>query len=133
MRMNKTVLAALMLLPAVIPVTPVAAQAMDKVLVIYGTDRCPTNAAGEEIVVCARRPEGERYRIPKELRTPTEIAPNNQSWAARAQGVSDAGSRTGTGSCSAVGGSGWTGCWAQQMRAAKAERKANVAAESNTP
>ena len=131
--MRKTVLAALMLLTTALPISPVAAQALDKVLVIYGKDRCPTNAAGEEIVVCARRPEGERYRIPKELRQSTEIAPGNQSWAARQQSTTNAGARTGTGSCSAVGAGGWTGCWAEQMRAARAERKANAAAQSTAP
>jgi hypothetical protein len=35
--------------------------------VVYGEEACPKAEEGE-IVVCARRPEGDRYRIPKELR-----------------------------------------------------------------
>ena len=33
-------------------------------LLVYGDDPCP-KGEGDEIVVCARRPESERYRIPK--------------------------------------------------------------------
>ncbi|UVO54939.1 hypothetical protein [Sphingomonas sp. SUN039] len=112
--------------------TPALAQQTDRVLVLYGNDKCPTNASGEQIVVCTRRPEGERYRIPKELRTPILITPENQSWAAKANDTLNAGSATGTGSCSAVGAGGWTGCWAQQMRDAKRQRQQD-AVESSAP
>ena len=108
---------------------PVFAQAQTRVLDIFGNDKCPTNAAGEEIVVCARRPEAERYRIPKEFRQSSEIAPGNQSWANRAASLDSVG-RTGTDSCSTTGPSGWTGCWAQQMRQARAEKRAAAAADS---
>lgn len=114
--------------PAVAP-----AQQADRVLTIYGNDKCPTNSSGEEIVVCSRRPEAERFRIPKEFRQSPLIAPENQSWAQRAQGVLDAGARTGTGSCSASGPGGWTGCWQQQMRAMRAEREQSSAADKGVP
>ena len=120
--------AALIAIAAPLPfAAPAFAQQMDRVLVIFGTDKCPTNANGEEIVVCSRRPEGERFRIPKELRTPIIITPENQSWAAKANDTLNAGGASGTGSCSAVGGGGWTGCWAQQMRDAKRQRQAQAA------
>ena len=106
---------------------PAMAQQADRVLVIYGNDKCPTNASGEQIVVCTIRPEGERFRIPKELRTPLVITPENQSWAAKANDTLNAGAASGIGSCSAVGAGGWSGCWAQQMRAAKAQRRAEAA------
>ena len=52
--------------------TAMPAHATDKPeritsLIVYGEDPCP-QSEGEEIVVCARRPESERYRIPKKLR-----------------------------------------------------------------
>ena len=106
---------------------PAMAQQADRVLVIYGNDKCPTNASGEQIVVCTIRPEGERFRIPKELRTPLVITPENQSWAAKANDTLNAGAASGIGSCSAVGPGGWSGCWAQQMRAAKAQRRGQAA------
>lgn len=107
--------------------TPALAQQTDRVLVLYGSDKCPTNASGQEIVVCSRRPEGERFRIPKELRSPIVITPENQSWAAKVNDTLNAGGASGTGSCSAVGAGGWTGCWAQQMRDAKRQRQADSA------
>jgi len=111
--------------------TPAAAQRAERVLVIFGNDPCPTNASGDEIIVCARRPETERYRIPKEVRSRSQ-APQNQSWAVRSQSAMSAG-RTGTDSCSTVGGGGWTGCFAEQMRAAKAEAKQKAADERDVP
>ena len=53
--------------PAVANAAPVAATngtpPPDRIatLVVYGDDPCP-RSAGDEIVVCARRPENERYR-----------------------------------------------------------------------
>src|SRR3546814_11724602 len=37
------------------------------VLVTFGDEPCP-ESTGDEIVVCAQKPESERYRVPKELR-----------------------------------------------------------------
>ena len=103
------------------------------VLVLYGNERCPTNNDGDEIVVCERRSAEEQFRVPKELSN-FEITPQNQSWAARAQGVMDTGSGVNTiGSCSTVGAGGATGCFAQQARAARAERKARQADERAIP
>lgn len=131
--MRNTLTALLGLATLITPAMPAFAQQTDRVLTIYGNDKCPTNASGEEIVVCYRRPEAERFRIPKEFRESLVIAPENQSWAARAQGVMDVGSRTGTGSCSASGPGGWTGCWQQQMRAIRAENAEGAVADSDVP
>jgi hypothetical protein len=90
-------------------------------VVIYGNDPCPRASNGEEIVVCARRPETERYRIPKELRDQPSDDPASMSWAERAQSLEYVG-RTGTQSCSTVGPGGFTGCWEQLMRTARGER-----------
>lgn len=122
--MRRILIAALLAAPVALPV-PVAAQlANDRVLTIFGSDPCPKDT------ICVRAPESERYRIPKQFRQPDTIAPENQSWAARAQSTLDAGAKSGPGSCTASGPGGWTGCWQQQMRAARAERKA-AQAEAN--
>lgn len=100
---------------------PAAAQALPK-MVIYGTQKCPTDANGNEIVVCERRSPEEQFRIPKELRE-LEVTPQNESWARRALS-DDTPGVNGTGSCSAVGPGGATGCF---LREAQRNRRANTA------
>jgi hypothetical protein len=95
---------------------PALAQQNDRVLVIYGNDPCPTSE-GQEIVVCARKPESERYRIPSELR-----AGGVNNWREKAKSLEYVGA-SGTQSCSATGTGGWTGCWSKLMDQARAERR----------
>ncbi|MBS0478088.1 MAG: hypothetical protein JSR79_02170 [Proteobacteria bacterium] len=97
------------------------------VLVLYGNERCPTDANGAEIVVCTRRDASEQFRVPKELRD-FKITPQNQSWALRAQGTLDTG-QTGIGSCSAVGPGGGIGCSRLQFKESKAVDKERDADE----
>lgn len=114
-----------------LPTAPAAAQVQNGTLIIYGNDKCPTNASGEEIVVCVRRGEQERYRIPKELRD-VEPTRDGESWATRVETNLNAGA-TGTGSCSTVGPGGQTGCFVQRANAARAERRARQNAEASVP
>ncbi len=110
---------------------PADAQVQNGTLVIYGDDRCPTNADGEEIVICVRRSERERFRIPKELRE-GELDANTQSWAMRAESTLNAGA-TGVGSCSTVGAAGQSGCFVQRANAARAEARARREAQAGVP
>ena len=112
--MKKLLAAALLLTPMA---APMPAMAQDRILTIFGNDKCPENT------ICVRAKESERYRIPKDLREDPVIAPNRQSWAAKAQSTLDAGSKSGTGSCTAIGPGGYTGCFAEQARQAKAARQ----------
>ena len=97
---------------------PAFAQAGGNVLTIYGRDKCPTDSNGEEIVVCRRLPEGERYRIPQNLRSTDDAAPTA---AARVDAM-EATTNATIGTCSASGPGGQTGCQLQAIRAARAER-----------
>ena len=90
-------------------------------IVVYGRDPCP-RGAGDEIVVCARRPETERYRIPEALREPSDN-PDNESWAAKAETIEYVG-KTGIQSCSTVGPGGVSGCWNEMVRAWRKDRQA---------
>jgi hypothetical protein len=90
-------------------------------LVVYGDDPCP-QSTNEEITVCARLPDSDRYRIPPNLRdNPNE--PASQSWASRAMELQYVG-RSGTDSCSTSGAGGFTGCLSQMINLARAERRA---------
>lgn len=132
--MTKTILLSLTLAAAPLAAPlPALAQnaAQNGVLVIYGDDKCPTNADGEEVVICVRRPAEERFRIPKELRD-QQVAPQNESWAVRQQGAMTVGD-TGIGSCTAVGPGGGIGCSSREIQAGKAEADARKKAEKVLP
>ena len=87
-------------------------------ITVYGRDPCP-RSTDEQVVVCARRPESERQRIPPALRERPEDA--EQSWAERAESLEMVG-RTGPQSCSTVGPGGFTGCFDEMVRQARRER-----------
>jgi hypothetical protein len=104
-------LRSLSLLAAVAPAFLVAAPAEAqrrpvRQVIIYGNDPCP-RGSDNEVVVCARRPESERYRLPQSTRPPDPEA--RQSALERDQEHREA-ADTGTDSCSAVGPGGQTGC-----------------------
>ena len=132
--MTKTILLSLTLAAAPLAAPlPALAQnaAQNGVLVIYGDDKCPTNADGEEVVICVRRPAEERFRIPKELRD-QQVAPQNESWAVGQQGGVAVGV-TGIGRGSAGGPGGGIGCSSREIQAGKAEADARKKAEKVLP
>jgi len=88
--------------------------------VVYGTDECGSST-DDEIVVCMRLPEGERFRIPDILRGDPN-APVNEAWANKIQRIERVG-RFGTDSCSPAGLGGFTGCTQQMINNAVAERQ----------
>ena len=91
-------------------------------VIVYGDDECPVSSV-DVIVVCARKAENERYRIPETLRF-SESSENN-SWAERVESFEMVGD-FGTMSCSPVGAGGFTGCTQEMINAAYAD-KANDA------
>lgn len=116
--------AVLLTAPVLLTAAPVAATPERSTsLVVYGNDPCP-KAQGDEIVVCARRPENERYRIPKVFRNKPRTDPASTAWAARWAGVEDAMRYTRPNSCSVVGTYGQTGCTQAMIRQWWLERQA---------
>jgi hypothetical protein len=104
----------------------IPALAQERVLTVYGEDKCPANT------ICVTKPESERYRIPKELR-PASVKPANQSWAVRAQGTINEGTSAPS-ACNNIGAAGgWTGCWADEMNKARAAAKADKEAQKVLP
>ena len=82
-------------------------------IVVFGEDPCP-RSTDDEVVVCARKDESERYRIPEKLRDNSDRQAN-QSWAARARYLETVNS-TGIQQCSPVGPGGFTGCLEQMIQ-----------------
>ncbi len=103
-----------------LPHAAVAADEKVNQLIVYGNDPCPAST-DDQITVCARKAEGERYRIPAPLRDNPNAA-SNQAWTERVKAYETVGA-TGTNSCSPVGGTGATGCLSRLINAAYAERK----------
>ena len=84
------------------------------IVTVFGEDGCPQSTDPNEVVVCARRPENERYRIPKELRKKEE-RPSEVSWASRVGDLENENRMMRPNSCSVVGSYGQTGCFQQMM------------------
>ncbi|MHA3793523.1 hypothetical protein [Sphingomonas sp. YL-JM2C] len=92
-------------------------------LVVFGDDPCP-RSSDEEIIVCARQPESERYRIPKALRKKPKADEVTQSWVERTRTFDMVSKQGLPNSCSPNGSNGQTGCMRQFLEAARAEREA---------
>lgn len=88
-------------------------------LIIYGDDPCP-QSSGDEITVCARKDESERYRIPEPLRSVT--SPQNDAWNNKVMAYETVGA-FGTRSCSPVGAGGSLGCTQKLIDNAYAEKR----------
>lgn len=112
-----SLIASLALAAAAVTAAPAAAQdggaIRTRTIVVFGSDACPTSSNPDEVIVCARRPEEERYRIPKTLRDEekaAEMARQDNVPASRAALARNRESAFGVGSCSAVGPGGASGC-----------------------
>jgi hypothetical protein len=117
-----TLATAALILPALAVPTPALAQRVNEIIV-YGTDPCP-RSTDDEVVVCARKPESERFRIPENLRQGGSLQ-SRQAWANRAIAFETYG-KTGINSCAPVGPAGFTGCSQQLINQAFKERREEV-------
>lgn len=108
-----------------LPAAPALAQrATPGQIIVYGTDPCP-RTTDDDVVVCYRRPEAERYRIPDNLRS-SGTRQQGQAWTRQADVLARAGA-TGVNSCSAVGPAGYTGCSQQEINQAFRELQEEAA------
>jgi hypothetical protein len=99
---------------------PAEAQSNISEVIVYGNDPCPRSTESE-VVVCARKPEAERYRLPEKYR-PSGPPQLSQSWANKARQLETVGA-TGTQSCSPVGPGGFTGCLTQLIKTARTQQR----------
>ena len=108
---------------------PADAQRRQRVVEVFGDDAVP-DPTGNEIIVVSRKPESDRFRIPTELREPN--AADAESQETRVDEAVALG-RTGTDSCSPIGPGGHTGCFMQQVRNNRAEKRAVNRARQEEP
>lgn len=108
--------------------TPAEAQQTTSEITVFGTDPCP-RSTDTQIYVCNRRPESERYRLPKNQQL-QGTRQQRQAWSNKSQQLMTVGN-TGTGSCSAVGPGGREGCLTQQIQQARQQTKEQQ--QSDTP
>jgi hypothetical protein len=101
---------------------PSSPPARESQIEIFGQDPCP-QPVGDEIVVCHRRPEEERYRIPAPLRHSRDRV--EQAWGARAETMDEVSSQSLPNSCSVVGSYGQSGCQQAFIRQWYASRRAS--------
>lgn len=125
----RTSLAALALVALVGTHAPARAQYRERIVEVFGTDKCPEGRNGE-IVICKRLNESERFRIPTEFREPA--AADRESQESRVDEMVAEG-RTGPGSCSNQGPGGFTGCFQKQVEANRAERRSVRRARQEEP
>jgi hypothetical protein len=93
----------------------------ERTLIVYGDDPCPPST-GDEVVICARRPDDERFRIPEELRRSSD--PPELGGISRVEALEESQRDTRPGSCSVVGSFGHTGCTQEMIRQWYADRRA---------
>ncbi len=134
MPLPRLLLPALLILPAPAPVLAQvqapSAPARESTIIVYGNDPCPQPESESDAVVCARRPEEERYRIPRQIR---ERQQTETSWASRVESLEEESRPMRPGSCSVVGSGGQSGCTNALIRQWFAERRALRAAEAGVP
>ena len=126
--MTRLPLAALLIAGSLFALPAAAQEAdtsnADKInqVIVYGSDKCEQSSP-DEIVVCNRLPEQDRYRVPQMFRGGDPLDPRNQAWLNRVTTMERVG-RFGTDSCSPTGLGGFTGCTQALLAGAKAEAQA---------
>lgn len=81
---------------------------------------CSRGSEGDEIVVCGRRNDDARYRVPPSVNGFDPDGPMES--VSRERNRMLEGGEAGTGSCSTVGAGGWTGCFALAVNRARQQR-----------
>ncbi len=105
-----------------------------RMVTVFGAEPCPKPTSPDEIVVCARLPASEIYRIPPPLRQANNkrISPF-QANRNLLLGDSAGGAGGAIGSCTTVGGSGSIGCTRKDIDAWAKDRASRMGASEPVP
>lgn len=104
------------------PASTDGTQPREKLVIVYGNDACPKSEDKNEIIVCSRRPDEERYRIPPAVRN--DIGKPGAGSRNALVGQAPGGAGGSIGSCTNIGPGGGTGCQQQMQDNYRAEKKA---------
>lgn len=109
-------------------------QPRQKLVTVFGTEPCPKPSSPDEVIVCARLPESEVFRIPTPLRKAETKESPFQSNRNLLLGDSSGGAGGSIGSCTAIGAGGMMGgCSRKQVDAWAKDRAGRMGAEEEIP
>jgi hypothetical protein len=108
-------------------------QPRQRLVTVFGTEECPKPTSPDEIVVCARLPDSEVYRIPEKLRQANTRVSPFQANRNLLLGDASGGAGGSIGSCSAVGAGGMIGCDQRQIDAWARDRTNRMGVDEETP
>ncbi|KAB7646540.1 hypothetical protein [Polymorphobacter fuscus] len=104
-----------------------------RLVTVFGTEPCPKPTSADEIVVCARLPDSEIYRIPERLRMAEKRVSPFQTNRNLLLGDGTGGAGGSIGSCSVVGAGGMIGCDRRQIDAWAQDRANRMGTDEETP
>lgn len=105
-----------------------------RLVTVFGTEPCPKPTSPDEVVVCARLPETEIFRIPTPLRQAEKRDSPFQANRNLLLGDSSGGAGGSIGSCTAVGAGGMMGgCSRRQVDAWAKDRAGRMGAQEEIP
>lgn len=109
-------------------------QPRQRLVTVFGTEPCPKPTSPDEIVVCARLPDTELYRIPTQLRAANNarVSPF-QANRGLLLGDASGGAGGSIGSCSTNGPGGFVGCSQQQVDAWAQDRTNRMGTTEEVP
>lgn len=108
-------------------------QPRQRLVTVFGTEPCPKPASADEIVVCARLPDSEIYRIPQKLRLAERRVSPFQANRSLLLGDATGGAGGSIGSCSAVGAGGMIGCDRKMIDAWAQDRANRMGTDEEVP
>lgn len=105
-----------------------------RLVTVFGTEECPKPSSPDEVVVCARLPDSEVYRIPKQLRAANDkrVSPF-QANRSLLLGDASGGAGGSIGSCSVIGGGGMIGCTGKDVDAWAQDRASRMGTVEEVP
>lgn len=108
-------------------------QPRQRLVTVFGTEECPKPTSPDEIVVCARLPDSEVYRIPQKLRQADKRVSPFQTNRNLLLGDVAGGAGGSIGSCSANGPGGMIGCSRNMVDAWAQDRANRMGTDEETP